>query len=106
MLLITRRASESVVINGCIQVKIVEIRGSRVKLGFEYPPGNTVYREELYQKIQDENRSAMQIKPDQLGSLLQKLGKGKGEGSQKLIAEFDLADLAKTDNPADEGEDA
>ena len=39
MLLIARRESESVIINGSIEVKVIEIKGSRVKLGFEYPVG-------------------------------------------------------------------
>ena len=58
MLLITRRVGESVVINGDIELKIVEVRGGRVKIGFEYPEGNTVYRKELYLKIQEENKTA------------------------------------------------
>lgn len=58
MLLITRREQEAIVINGQIHVKIMEIKGGRVKLGFEFPAGNTVYREELFDKIQEENRAA------------------------------------------------
>lgn len=58
MLLITRREAEAIVINGQIHVKIMEIKGGRVKLGFEFPVGNTVYREELFTKIQAENRAA------------------------------------------------
>lgn len=58
MLLITRRTGESIIINGNIEVKIVDVRGGRVKLGFEYPEGNTVYRQELFQKIQEENEAA------------------------------------------------
>lgn len=58
MLLITRREQEAIVINGQIHVKIMEIKGGRVKLGFEFPAGNTVYREELFAKIQEENRAA------------------------------------------------
>lgn len=58
MLLITRRPGEAIVVNGSITVKVVDIRGGRVKLGFEFPNGNTVYREELFEKIQAENRAA------------------------------------------------
>ncbi|MFZ2620325.1 MAG: carbon storage regulator [Alphaproteobacteria bacterium] len=58
MLLITRRTGESIIINGSIEVKVVEVTGGRVKLGFEYPEGNTVYRQELFAKIQEENRAA------------------------------------------------
>ena len=73
MLLIARRKSESVIINGTIEVKIIEIKGNRVKLGFEYPEGNTVYREEIFQKIQQENRSALQkVDKNKLESVLKK----------------------------------
>tara|TARA_R110000868_G_scaffold218576_2_gene469161 strand:- start:86836 stop:87066 length:231 start_codon:yes stop_codon:yes gene_type:complete len=58
MLLVTRRTNESIVINDNIEITIVEVRGGRVKLGFEYPEGNTVYRKELYLKIQEENKVA------------------------------------------------
>lgn len=58
MLLITRRVGESIIVNGDIELKIVDVRGGRVKLGFEYPEGNTVYRKELYMKIQEENEAA------------------------------------------------
>ena len=58
MLLITRREGEAIVINGSIEVKVLEIRGGRVKLGFEYPVGNSVFRQELFAKIQAENQAA------------------------------------------------
>jgi carbon storage regulator len=58
MLLITRREGEGIVINGSIEVKVLEIRGGRVKLGFEYPSGNSVFRQELFAKIQAENLAA------------------------------------------------
>ena len=58
MLLITRRIDESIVINDSIEVTVVEVKGGRVKLGFEFPEGNTVYRKELFLKIQEENKIA------------------------------------------------
>lgn len=64
MLLITRRVNESIVINNNIEVTIVEVRGGRVKLGFEYPEGNTIYRKELFLKIQEENQSAATMDGD------------------------------------------
>ncbi len=58
MLLITRRSGEAIVINGTIEVKVLEVKSGRVKLGFEYPPGSSVFRQELFAKIQDENKAA------------------------------------------------
>ena len=83
MLLIARRESESVIINGSIEVKVIEIKGSRVKLGFEYPSGNTVYREEIFKKIQEENREAMKVDPEKLGDVLKKFGVGQTKSESK-----------------------
>ncbi|MBA44704.1 MAG: carbon storage regulator [Magnetococcales bacterium] len=83
MLLIARRESESVIINGSIEVKVIEIKGSRVKLGFEYPSGNTVYREEIFKKIQEENREAMKVDPEKLGDVLKKFGVGQSKSESK-----------------------
>ncbi len=76
MLLITRRTGESIIINGSIHVTVVQVRGGRVKLGFEYPEGNTIYREELYTKIQEENRAAAkQTDKGKLDQFLQNITK-------------------------------
>ncbi len=58
MLYLTRKIGESVVINEDIEVTVVEVRGKAVKLGFTFPPGASVLRRELYEKIQRENREA------------------------------------------------
>lgn len=58
MLLITRRSGEAIVINGTIEVKVLEVKSGRVKLGFEYPTGSSVFRQELFAKIQQENKAA------------------------------------------------
>ncbi len=74
MLLITRRTGESIIVNGAIEIKVVEVKGGRVKLGFEYPEGNTVYRQELFVKIQEENRAAATVvDPSKLGQILPRL---------------------------------
>ena len=74
MLLITRCEDESVIINEQIEVKILEVKGGRVKLGFDYPKGNTVYRKELFLKIQEENRGALNINAESLNKLLGQKG--------------------------------
>ena len=89
MLLITRREGEAIVINGSIEVRVLEIRGGRVKLGFEYPAGNTVFRQELFAKIQAENQAAATMVPAdnlRLQAALGKLGTGianKGGNQQE-----------------------
>lgn len=59
MLYLTRKIGESVIINGSTKVTVVEVRGKTIKLGFTYPPDVSVLRQELYERIQEENRAAV-----------------------------------------------
>ena len=58
MLYLTRKIGESVIINDNIEVTVVEVRGKTIKLGFTFPPEVNVLRRELYERIQQENRTA------------------------------------------------
>lgn len=69
MLILTRKVGESVAIGDDIQVSVIEIKGSQVKLGIRAPRDVTVHREEIYLKIQDENRRAAQVSTDALGTV-------------------------------------
>lgn len=68
MLYLTRKAGESVIINDDIEITVVEVRGRSIKLGFTFPPGISVLRRELFEKIQKENLEAAQIDPKLLGA--------------------------------------
>jgi carbon storage regulator len=57
MLVITRNVSESIRIGNQIEVKILEIQGTRVRLGIVAPKEIPVYRNEIYLKIQRESKS-------------------------------------------------
>lgn len=58
MLYLTRRIGEAVIINNAIEVRVVELKGKSVKLGFNFPPSATVLREEIYLQIKRENEAA------------------------------------------------
>ena len=58
MLYLTRKVGDSVVIDDNIEVTVVEVRGKTVKLGFTFAEDVQVLRRELYDRIQEENRSA------------------------------------------------
>ena len=60
MLVITRRLKEKIIINDQISIVVLESDGQRVKLGIEAPKEVAVYRQEVYDAIQAENRLAMQ----------------------------------------------
>jgi len=58
MLYLTRKIGDSVVINGDIEVTVVEVRGRSVRLGFTFPPEATVLRREIFDRVEAENRAA------------------------------------------------
>ena len=64
MLVLSRKKNESIVINDDIRVTVVEIRGKSIKLGFTFPSDVSVLREELYERIQAENRAAAESAGD------------------------------------------
>lgn len=59
MLVLTRRKDEAIIIGDNIRVTVVEIRGDRVKLGFEAPGEVTVHREEIHQRIVADERGLL-----------------------------------------------
>lgn len=54
MLVLSRKKGERVLIGRDIYVKVVDIRGDRVKLGFEGPDEVPIHREELAVQIATE----------------------------------------------------
>lgn len=58
MLYLTRRTGEAVIINNAIEVRVVELKGKSVKLGFTFPPEASVLREEVFLQIKAENEAA------------------------------------------------
>jgi carbon storage regulator len=59
MLILSRKASESIVIDGRIHVKIVRVEGDVVKIGIEAPADVPVHRHEVYEEIQRNNQQAV-----------------------------------------------
>jgi len=54
MLVLSRHANESIVINDDIIITVVEIRGDKVRLGIAAPTNIPVHRQEVYEAIQRE----------------------------------------------------
>lgn len=54
MLILTRRKDELVMIGHHIKVRVLDIRGNQVRLGFEAPPEVSIHRDEIYCRIQVE----------------------------------------------------
>lgn len=58
MLVLTRKVGEGISIGDDIKIVVMQIKGKQVRLGIKASPSTVVHREEVYQRIQDENRSA------------------------------------------------
>lgn len=59
MLVLTRRLGESICINDDIRIIIQHIRGNQVRVGIAAPRETVIHREEVYQKILQENKAAV-----------------------------------------------
>jgi len=66
MLILTRKVGEVIAIGDDVQVYVVDIKGSQVKLGIRAPRNIEVHREEIYLRIQEENRRAAEVSMDVL----------------------------------------
>jgi len=61
MLILTRKLGERITIGDDISVTVLEIKGSQVRLGIEAPKGIGVYRQEIYERIRQQNLSASEV---------------------------------------------
>ncbi|WP_291321905.1 carbon storage regulator CsrA [Desulfonatronospira sp.] len=59
MLILTRRAGESIHLGEDIIISVLSMKGKQVKLGIDVPEDLPVYREEVFKKIQQENEQAI-----------------------------------------------
>lgn len=66
MLVLTRKSGESITIGDDIRIFIQEVRGNQVKIGIQAPPNVAVHREEIYLRIQEENRCASKVTQDMM----------------------------------------
>ncbi len=58
MLVLTRKEDESIMIGDDIEVKVLDLKESQVKLGIVAPKSVAVHRREVYLAIQAENTQA------------------------------------------------
>jgi carbon storage regulator len=64
MLILSRRANQSIMIGSDIQIVVLEIRGDQVRIGIRAPRDVTVHREEVHREITEQNRAASAARPD------------------------------------------
>ena len=64
MLVLTRKANQSIIIQGEIEVVVLEVRGEQVRLGIKAPRNIEVHRKEVFDLIKEENEAASQTSSD------------------------------------------
>jgi carbon storage regulator len=58
MLIITRKPGEKIMLGDDVIIEVMEISGSRVRIGIAAPRSVPVYREEIWNAVKQENAAA------------------------------------------------
>lgn len=59
MLVLTRKAGESIIIGDGIEITVIETKGDQIKLGIKAPKEVDIHRKEIYESIQQANQQAV-----------------------------------------------
>ncbi len=60
MLILTRRPGESIHLGDKIKITVLGVQGKQIKIGLEVPQDMPVYREEVYLRVLEQNRMALE----------------------------------------------
>lgn len=61
MLILSRKIDEKIKIGNDITITIIDVRGDQVKIGVEAPKNVKVFRQEVFNAIQSENKAAVAV---------------------------------------------
>ena len=59
MLILSRKTNQKIRVGDSIEITVIEVRGDQVKIGVEAPRSVKIFREEIYDEIQQENKAAL-----------------------------------------------
>lgn len=57
MLILTRRAGETVMIGSDVTITVLGVKGNQVRIGINAPRDVAVHREEIYERIKNEENA-------------------------------------------------
>ncbi len=64
MLVLTRKAGESIVIGNDVVITVLEVRGGQIRIGIDAPRDIAVHRAEIYRQVMEANQAAVRSERD------------------------------------------
>ncbi len=77
MLVLTRKAGEGIIIGDDVKITIIEVKGGGIRIGIDAPRHMKVHRQEVYDKIKEENQEATQWDMADLSALSDMMSPGR-----------------------------
>lgn len=69
MLALTRKKDEAIIIDGNIEIRVLDVQDGKVRLGVSAPKEMSIHREEIYLEIKANNQEATKGNTDTLKAL-------------------------------------
>jgi carbon storage regulator len=88
VLVLTRKVGEGIAIGDDVKIVVMQIKGKQVRLGIKASATTMVHREEVYQRILEENQAAAQADAGALTrahDILQKPSEPRSTGVRRVV---------------------